>query len=156
MAKKKPENKKKRGPYVAAAFFCEAAIEDKADGALSAIRIIDTINVLLTADPGLPSEEQKLPVAAKAVLSFKTGDSPGEHAIRVVVTSPTGTRSPSFEQIITFTEPQNGGANLVLKMTIAVVKGGIFWFNVYLDGKLVTCMPLHIVIHRTGTAPTKP
>src|SRR5262245_54605911 len=136
MAKKKPA--KKGGPYLAAAFFCDAVIEDRADGALSAIRIIDTINIVLPATPDFPSEENALPVAVAGILSFKSGDSPGGHVVRVVMNSPSGKKSPPFEQTLTLVETEQGGANLILRNTISVVKGGLFWFDVYLDGKLIT------------------
>src|SRR5437016_5197432 len=70
MAKKR--GKLKGGPYLAAALFCESVIQDKADDALSAIRIVDSINVLLatTAAPDFPSQENPLAVSVAAVLSF--------------------------------------------------------------------------------------
>src|SRR5262249_40244121 len=127
--------KKTGGPYLAAAFFCENVIEDKADGALSAIRIIDKIDMILpeTAAPDFPSEQNKLPVAISAVLSFKTGDATGDHDVRLVMESPSGRENPPFEQTLKFSKEQYGGANLRLNTTIMVVKGGLFWLDVYLD-----------------------
>ena len=59
MAKSKTTKKKAGGPYLAAAFFCESTIEDKKDGAISAIRIIDQMEVAIdpAAPPDFPSDE---------------------------------------------------------------------------------------------------
>jgi Family of unknown function (DUF6941) len=141
--------KKTGGPYLAAAFFCETVLEDK-DGALTPIRIIDQINILIpqNAPADFPSEENRISVPAMAVLSFRTGDSPGNHTIRVVMESPTGKRNPPFEQTLPFSEVKHGGANIRLNMTVAVVNGGLFWADVFLDGNLVTRMPLQITVQR--------
>jgi hypothetical protein len=148
MVAKKPKRTKKDGPYLAAAFFCENAIADKADGALIGFRIIDTLNISLPADPSFPSEEKPLAVQIAGILSFRTGDSPGQHVLRVVMTSPTGKKNPPIEQTLTFTSPEQGGANLVLRNNIRVIKGGVFWFDIFLDGKRFTRMPLRITLQR--------
>ena len=155
MAKSKPVRKKKDGPYLAAALFCETVIEDAADRALSAIRIIDTITLVLPDTPDFPSKENRLPVRMTGLLSFKTGGSPGEHVVRVVMISPSGKKNPALEQTITLREPEQGGANVTLRTTIGVVKGGLFWFHVYLDGKLLTRMPLKIVLEKSGQSPAE-
>jgi hypothetical protein len=141
--------KKSGGPYLAGAFFCESVVEDR-DGALCPIRIIDQINILLPPDapPGFPSEQNRLSVPIMAVLSFRTGDAPGEHTVRVVLESPSGKRNPPFEKSLPFSEMKHGGANLRINLTIAAVRGGLFWADVFLDGKLTTRMPLQITIQR--------
>jgi hypothetical protein len=154
MAKKTPAKKKLGGPYLAAAFFCDAVIEDKSD-VLSAFRIIDTINLALPELPDFPTEKNRVPVHISGILSFKTGDSPGKHILRVVMTSPSGKKNPAFEREITLTEVEHGGANVVMRHTINIVKGGVFWFSVYLDDKLYTRIPLNIVIHKIETTPPK-
>jgi hypothetical protein len=147
MAKK---TKKTGGPFLAAAFYCETVIEDKGDGTLSAIRIIDQINILVPPDAPLdfPSEQQRIQVPIMAVLSFRTGDAKGTHTVTVVMESPTGKKNTPYEHTIPFSDVKHGGANLRVNMTIAVVKGGLFLADVFLDGKLVTRMPLQIDVRR--------
>jgi len=154
MAKGKIKPKRKGGPYLAAAFFCERTIEDKQDGALSAIRMTDQINVMLdpSAPPDFPSETQRLPVVISGLLAFKTGDSPGEHVVRLVMHSPSGKKSTVLEQTLPFTPRPHGGANLRLNNVIAVKKGGLFWLHVFLDGRRVARMPLQITIQRASEA----
>jgi hypothetical protein len=158
MVKTGKRSRKKGGPYLAASFFCEKIIEDKQDSALSAIRIIDTITVQLDAStpPEIPSEEHRIPIGIASLLSFKTGDSPGEHTVRVVMRSPSGKESETvYEQIIRFPPEPQGGANLRVQNLIHVKKGGVFWMEVFLDDKPVTRMPLLISIQRGETVPVK-
>jgi len=146
MAKIAKQAKKKDGPHLAASFFCETLVEDKRDGALCAIRIIDTITVQLppSSSPEIPPE---IPVRIAALLSFKSGDSPGEHTVRIVMHSPSGEKSRTvLEQIVPFTPQPQGGANLRLDNVIIVKTGGVFWMDIFLDGKRVTRMPLKISI----------
>jgi len=159
MAKKKKRSKPNGGPYLAAAFFCETTIEDKQDGSLSIIRMVDQVTLSLppSTPAEIPSEQHRLPVYASGLLSFKTGDSPGDHTIRVVMESPSGKRAEQvFEQVVTFTPQPHGGANLRLNHAIMVKKGGLFWFHVYLDGKRVTRMPLQIIVQRAEMPPRQP
>jgi hypothetical protein len=156
MAKRKQPETKTGGPYLAAAFFCETTIEDKQDGALSAIRMVDqlTFDIDPSAPPDFPSESQRLPVNIRGVLSFKTGDSPGEHTIRIIMESPSGKMHDPFDQVLPFSPQPYGGVNVRLNHTIWVKQGGLFWFHVFLDGKQVTRMPLLISVQRAE--PTSP
>ena len=150
MAKQTKQTKQAGGPYLAAAFFCEKVIEDKQDSALSAIRIIDQVKIVLPSetDPDFPSDQDKVPVTVLAVLAFKTGDAAGHHAIRAELVSPSGKKNQPFERTMPFSVEAHGGANLRLNLTIMVVKGGLFWLDVYLDGKRVTRMPIDISVTR--------
>lgn len=156
-AKKRPV-KKAGGPYLAAAFFCESTIEDKQDGALTAVRIIDTITFQIdpSAPDDFPSETKRLPVPVSGILSFKTGDSPGDHTIRLVAQSPSGKSQTILEKVVPFTLQPQGGANIRLNQVIQVKQGGLFWIHVFLDGKQVTRMPLMISVQRAVAAPNQP
>jgi hypothetical protein len=143
---------KKSGPYLAAAFFCETAIVDREDGALSAIRMIDRLVFALdpAAPPDFPSETHRINVNVKGILGLKTGDSPGSHRIQLVMESPSGQRSTPYDQDITLPDPPQGGMNVRLDVTVAVKGGGLFWFHVLVDGEEFTRMPLQIQILRDG------
>jgi hypothetical protein len=149
MAKRKKQTGK-GGPYLAAALLCETIIEDKQDGAMSAIRIVDQFSLTLspTTPPDFPSEAQRLPVHTPVLLMFKTGNSPGEHVIRLDLESPSGKSETVHEQTISFGPKPNAGANLRFNANIAVHTGGVFWLHVFLDGKEVTLIPFEITIQR--------
>lgn len=137
------------GPYLAAAFFCETTIVDKQE-AVSAIRLVD--QVLITLDPSspldFPSDTQRIPVHIKGLLSFKTGDSPGIHKVRIDMRSPSGKLTTFFKQDLSFSSQPHGGANLELSNTIFVKASGLFWFYVFLDDHEMTRMPLKITVER--------
>jgi hypothetical protein len=148
MAKSKKQPRK-NGPYLAAAFFCDNVLEEK-DGTLSAVRMLDQIKVTVpaSAPDDFPSEENKVPLAMAGLLSFKSGESPGPHTVRLEMESPTGKVSTAHEQTIPFAGQAHGGGNLILRFVLRVNKGGLFWFNVYLDNKLMTTMPLQVTVER--------
>jgi hypothetical protein len=150
---KKPRQKL-GGPYLAAAVFCENIVEDK-DGALSCIRIIDTITVRLPADtpPDVPSDEKRIPVSIKGLVSFKRGGISGKfHKIKLAMESPDGRRGIMDERKLEMGTPPFGGGNLYFNVTIAIKKGGLFWMTVSLDGKEFTRSPLRILIEREASA----
>jgi hypothetical protein len=162
MAKKKPVKKKpaKRtdGPYLAAAFFCESIIEDKRDGALTAVRMVDTISLQLPHDTpeDFPSETTRLPVPVAGVLSFKSGGSPGDHMIRLIAQSPSGKSETVLEQNVALDSQPQGGVNIRLNQVIQVKQGGLFWLHVFLDEEQVTSMPLMITVLRLDSPSNQP
>ena len=155
---KKREKPNDDGPYLAAAIYCERAIEDKQDGAFSAIRIVDQLNIRLSPDapPGFPSREHPIPMSLSGLLCFKTGETGGgEHALRLVAHSPSGKAQVLYEENLILTPQPHGGANLRLNTVVLVQEGGLFWLDVFLDGKRLTRMPLQITVER-GEAPPNP
>jgi hypothetical protein len=140
----------KSGPYLAAAVFCEMTIEDKSDGAVSAIRIVDQITVFVPADApdNLPSEENRIPVKITALVSFRSGKAPGKYILRQILESPSGKKSPPQDREIVLSDKPSGGANARINNVINVSNGGLFWIHVFLGDRLFTRMPLEIVVQR--------
>lgn len=148
MAKPKKRTKKKGGPHLAAAFFCETIVEDKKDGSLSVIRIIDQITLEVPAQVvGEP-----LPINVTGLVAFKSGDSPGEHRIRLALETPSGEKKTLVEHALVFSDPPQGGGNLRLHGLLMVKTGGLFWAHVFLDDQWVTRMPLLVTIKQAETA----
>jgi len=159
MANRKKPAKKAGGPYLAAAFFCESSIEDKQDGALTAVRLIDQINVRIphNAPPNVPSDEHRLPVLVNGLLCFKTGDAGGgERAVRLVMESPSGKKQLVAEQNLLFTPQAWGGGNLRFSVIVQLKKGGLFWLHVFVNGKRMARMPLMIAVEREPAPADKP
>jgi hypothetical protein len=150
MAKKSTARTKEERPHLAAAVFCERSIIDQEDGSVSIVRIIDKIEMILpsSAPPDFPSETNRIQIPLHVFLSFKTGESPGNHTVRCIMESPSGKRGKIHEHTLPFTPEPFGGANLRLNAVIAIFKGGIFWLHVYLDGRRVARMPISITIRR--------
>lgn len=160
MAKKPAVKSKTIGPQLAAAVFCERTIADKEDDAISVIRVIDTLTIRLGADtpPDFPSPEHRLPVQVAGLISFRSGDSPGDHLLRLVLESPSGKRKTVVENTLTFSAGAQGGFALRFNSVIQIASGGLFWLHVFLDEKRVTRMPLLIRVERSEPAvpTTKP
>jgi hypothetical protein len=149
MAARQKSKKAVGGPFLAAAVFCDSIVEG-ADGAMSAVRIVDQVTLTIPADspPDVPSETNRLPVALWSLISFKRGSATKKHVVRLKVHSPSGEAQDIGEGEITFGDSQFSGANLRIRFQIAVKQGGLFWIDVKLDGKAVTRMPLHVSIVR--------
>lgn len=151
MAKKKKKTLSAKpravgGPYLAAAVFCESIVPG-ADQALSAIRIIDRITV--TLPPDAPTDiEQGFPLALWVLLIFKSGDSRGPHRIQLVVNAPSGERREIPEREAAFSEGPSGGASQRVHLSIGIKSEGLYLVDVLLDRKLMTRMPLQVVIKR--------
>jgi hypothetical protein len=148
---KKNTAAKKDGPYLAAALFCETILQDKNDETLSAIRIVDCLKIALPphTPAELPSKDRPIPVAVTLLLIFRSGDNPGEHEVRIDIESPTGEKKAGFyRQRATFTGPENGGHNFRVNILLGAIKGGLFWFDVYVDDKRMTRMPYRVEVTR--------
>src|SRR5438270_13900087 len=89
--KSQEQRRKHGGPYLASALFCEVILEEKS-GALSLVRVFDIINLTIPANApaDFPSEENRLNVPTWALISFKSGDAPGTHKLRIDSESPSG------------------------------------------------------------------
>ena len=137
------------GPFLASAVFCDFVMRGD-DGTMSAIRIVDKINVMVPAEapPDVPSEEKRIPVAIWTLLIFKTGSAKGKHVVSLVVQSPSGKRQDGPKHEVKMGPEPQGGANLRIHLGLAIKAGGLFVVDVLLDGKVVTRMPLLISVAR--------
>lgn len=149
----KPTPLTRGGPYLAAAVFCENAIQEK-DNVFSVFRIIDRIIIYIPEDTpsDFPSEKNRIPINTNAFISFKTGYSPGNHKLQLTMISPSGKRNETLEHTMVMTKDANGGANLTIKIAMAVPAQGLFWMEVSLDDKPITMIPLLIDVERKNLA----
>lgn len=137
------------GPFLASAVFCDSVVRGE-DGAMTAVRMIDHITIAIPSDAPLdvPSEDKRILAQIDGLIGFKKGDSGARHQLKLVMNSPSGKSQVITEQVADFKDETHGGYNLRMKTSIAVSAGGLFWLDVYLDGNLVTRMPLLITIKR--------
>lgn len=155
-AKKKPK-KKVGGPFLAVAVFCDNILEET-DKALTVVKIHDGYMIVLPHDApaDIPSKEKQLPLMQWMLLSFRSGDSPGEHQLRVIIESPSGKRSKAIDGPVMLSNEPNGGHNNRVHLGMSVYSSGTYWFEVYLDRKLYTKMPLQITIKRLAEGESPP
>jgi hypothetical protein len=155
MARSKKRTKGKAGgPYLAAAVFCDNVVEG-ADRTMSAIRIVDHVKIGIPpeAPADLPSENNRLNVSVWALVAFKRGYATRMHDVRLAVESPTGKRSELSRHEIDMSAEPYGGGNMRINLNIGVSRGGLFWVDVILDGKVITRMPLQITVTRLDATP---
>lgn len=128
------------GPFLAAALICDRVLQES-DGALSAIRIIDQI--VVGSEPDADTT-----VSVWLLVCLKGGELATNHQIRVAVRSPGGAieeidqRPLELGSLLPDGIP---GANLVLQLTIGVQRPGDYWFDVEVDRRWLTAVPLRLV-----------
>ncbi len=135
------------GPFLQAAFICERVLQE-ADGVVSAIRIIDRLFVQ-------PGPGQQAAAAMPAVLmshtllvTFKSGSARGRFTAKLVFRGPSGLKLQEVS-VPVLLEGEERGANLIIPYHIQVDQEGLYWFDVYFEGKLMTKIPFRVVYQAT-------
>jgi hypothetical protein len=147
MAKAKPPRRRRRptGPYLAAAFLAEWVLAE-ADGVVSITRIVDRIALqpVGISQPSLPGGIQAL-FKVVLFLSWKTGGKPGSYVVNVELTNPKGETSGLMGQVVELVDyPPTNGANLIFRLQLGF-EPGLYWFDVYLDDRFVTAVPMEVL-----------
>ena len=146
--KRKPATK--HGPYLTAALICEKTLQES-DGVLSAIRMIDHIALPPQPNNQLP-EGVQVPIPITILVAFKAGSVKGEHVLKLVLTKTDGTRITMSESLVYFAGPEEGGVNFRANVNLWIEKEGLCWFDVILDGKRFTRIPLRVFFQRENAA----
>ncbi|HWS83304.1 MAG TPA: hypothetical protein VN207_03505 [Ktedonobacteraceae bacterium] len=135
------------GPYLAAALICEKVLQEK-DGTISIIRMID--RVTLTAPAALSSETlPPVSLNLNAFIAFKAGSAKGRNTVKWRVETPSGVVLPEQLLPVLF-EGEDRGINLTLALNLLVDQEGLYWFDLFLEGQLLTRIPLRIFYQRIG------
>ena len=131
------------GPYLAAAVFCEKVLQER-DGVASLIRIIDRTTVTLGKDapPDLPVTLEPM-----LFLSFKSGFAKEKMPVVIRPLSPAGQSLPAVTTDVLF-EGDDRGVNLVVQMKLEAKEEGLYWFDVTVEGRLVTRVPYRVLYQR--------
>lgn len=146
MAKKAPK-RKLGGPFLSAAFLCENLLTDK-DGVRSAIRIVDVINISVTNAPAnMDISNVPATVNLKVFISLKPGDSKGMRTLEIRPNYPDGKKGEPSRLPIELVGGHRG-SDIAIDLALKVIKAGVLWIDVRLDGKLLTKMPLAINYQR--------
>jgi len=133
------------GPFLQAALFCDKILTEQ-DGTLSAIRIIDRVFQTYRGPEtieGMPSVKINISV----LVSLKSGDFKGKKELKITPKSPSGLIMPGFSGPILF-EGDERGVNVMLMYGFDTKEEGLYWFDVELDGELITRMPLRIIYQK--------
>lgn len=133
------------GPFLQAALFCEKVLQEK-DNVVSAIRIVDR---LISSAVGVDAPERMPPIQWNITMfiALKSGFAKGSFNVRVTGTTPSGRPMPSASLPVLL-EGDDRGANIIGNMTINFQEEGLYWFDVYFEGRQLTRMPLRVVYQR--------
>lgn len=131
------------GPYVNLAVFCEQAIEDK-NNVLTLVRIVDQLTVSASGDDAPEDLPPGAVVNTNLVIGLRAGQARGKQTVQVVLEHPDGSRHGGPDVPVHFTQGENGGANLILKMALALSTAGAYWADILVNKRLVTRIPLDI------------
>ena len=141
------------GPYLQAALFCERVLDEK-DNVKSLIRVIDRLQVQ-SRGPQTPEAMPEVRRDLVAYLSFKSGSAVGPVPMRITLTRPSGLTdsSPLWQATVHF-EGGTRGVVQTLRMRVVLREAGPYWFNLYVEDRLVTRMPFEVIYTTlTTTAP---
>ncbi len=144
---------KHQGPFLTMAVFCDTVIEGK-DNVLSIIRLVDTANVTIP-----PDTQQPIRVSINVTLasSFRAGGAKGTYTLKLEVETPTNKISVIGETPISFQGPAEQGANIISSLELQIQDEGVYWFNIYLEDKFMTRVPLRVAYQHQDVEPaTKP
>ncbi len=131
------------GPYLQAAFFCERLLEE-ADGVLSAIRIVDTIDFQRNEQATEPPL-----VNLTLFIAFKAGEARGSHELTVVKENASGDPADAEErhtQTLVFYGTEDRGVTVIMPVAMTAGEAGLYWFAVYLGDRLMTRLPLRVAV----------
>ena len=92
----------------------------------------------------MPAELPKVPFNLTFLISFKSGRARGRHTVVLGMEDPSGTKKELFAHSVQL-EGEHRGANWVIEANVTFSMEGLYWFEVFLEGQLVTRMPLRLV-----------
>jgi len=125
------------GPFLTTAVLCERVLEEK-DGALSIIRVIDRVVAQLVPEAPPPVFN------CKVVITLRSGTAQGRSTVNVRRQKPSGQLDEPLTVQVLF-EGQERGTNVVFDLNMAAEEEGLYWFEVLLDGELMTKIPLRVI-----------
>ena len=140
--------KKIDGPFLMASFFCERVLVEK-DGVVSAIRIVDRFTHTITG-PDAPDKMPPFKISIALLIAFKSGDFKGKQDLTITPNAPSWQMLPGIIAPLLL-EGNDQGANININYVFEAQEEGLYWFDVSLNGKLFTRMPLRTIYQKMLT-----
>jgi hypothetical protein len=144
---KKPRTKPV-GTFLATAVFCEQTVAGD-DNTISCIRIIDTVTVEVPHDTpkDVPSEEKRIPITIRGLLSFRRAGA-GSCRLKAVMNAPNGKKAVMIDEKIEFKKGEVSTHNARFETRIGIAETGLYWLAILLNGKEYSRMPLLVNVKR--------
>lgn len=138
------------GPYLLMAVLCENAQQDQY-GSFSVINVLEQL-VAGTNDPNAPEKMPTFRFQGHLAVQFAAGNASGMHTLSIVPVQPSGERLDPVTQKIQF-KGIDHRATFISNVSIDIEEEGVYWFNVALDDRVVTRIPLRIRYERNYVEP---
>ncbi len=138
------------GPWISLAVLCERVIEDK-EGKLHLIGILDRL-IFTASGENAPDKMPPASVQLTAVLSFKSGFAKGRYTVGLRPVNPSGVPAPVLSVPILL-EGDDRGANVVLGVNAQLSEEGLYWFDVLLEQRVVSRIPLRVLYQHASFGP---
>jgi hypothetical protein len=137
MAKKAGTKKAVGGPFLQLALICEHVITE-GNKVNTLVRIVDKFTI--------KSDQDKLPpgtLMPRVVVCFKSGDAKGVFDLRIIGRDPSGKKVNEARSKLKL-EGGVHGAMINTQIPLPVKTIGLYWFDVYLNRRLITSAPLEV------------
>jgi hypothetical protein len=141
-----------RGPFVKAALFCEKMLQEK-DGVASLIRIVDRVTQRAVG-PVTPAAVVPFNYGITFVAMLTPGDARGRADFTVDMTPPSGVGTKQVANGTVHFEGETRGVNITAQMNLQLQQEGIYWFDIKVDGAVLTRMALELRYERVTTQAT--
>ncbi len=138
------------GPYLLMAVLCQTAQQDQY-GSFSVVNVLEQL-VAGTSDPNAPEQMPTFRFQGDLAISIASGKSSGSHTVSVVPIQPDGERLDPVTQRIKL-KGNDHRATVVSNVSIDITQEGVYWFNVTLDDRPLTRIPLRIRYERDYVEP---
>jgi hypothetical protein len=138
------------GPYVQVAAICTTPLVER-EGYLSVIRMQDRIQL---GGPGDQMQPQPLHMLT-LVISLKAGEMRGKGTVKITPHSPSGTVMPAGEVPVLF-EGDERGCVIATPLQVVAEEEGLYWFDITLEGTLLTRVPLRVMYQKVLGIPGTP
>ncbi|MFN8060670.1 MAG: hypothetical protein U0Q12_16060 [Vicinamibacterales bacterium] len=137
------------GPFVALAVLCQR-YDRQPDGTADVSGIVDGLGFRADSPHGLLHNPALVPLMA--LVALRAGAMRGAHEATISGTFPSGVPGPSVSQRVVFTDDRPG-VTLRVPLELSVQEPGTYWFDVRLDGRLLTRISLAAHVEFDGVDP---
>jgi hypothetical protein len=139
-----------KGPHLLMAVLCQRADQDQY-GSLNVINVLEQL-VVGSDDPSAPAEFPGFRLESQLVVQIASGNKRGDATVTIQPIDPMLQRLELVSQEVRFSG-EDHRVTIVSNVSLDVEHTGIYWFNVALDGKVLTRIPLRIGYHRGHQEP---
>lgn len=129
------------GPFVTMAALCERILVER-DGTYSAIRIVDKIvHTVRGTNPS--GQMDPFPFRLNMLVMLKAGAAMGRATLEIQTRLPSGLAAEKSFSTIHFGGEERG-PTIPVTLNLMLEYEGLYWFEVLVDGRLLTKVPLRV------------